>query len=154
MSKIGCHWPCHLVPSQYLLQGEEKGPVGNTVKVRGGVLATETAEICSSVELLYTAHTARISGSGVIWAWTRFPWLSVACGPELVRGYLCSPTPVSQGQQARESVTWEAVRVPLHHGLLHLKHFLTPKWVRKLRTNCREHGNWDNTKAKGIQKGL
>lgn len=49
------------------MQGEEKGSVGNTVKVRAGLLTAETAEICSSVELLYRDCTARISSGGVIW---------------------------------------------------------------------------------------
>lgn len=33
-------------PASSLLQGEEKGPVGDTVKGRGGLLAAEIAESC------------------------------------------------------------------------------------------------------------
>lgn len=62
--------------------------------------------------------------------------------------------PVLQGQRACENVAWEAVRVPLGHGLLHWGILCVAGAWERLWSNCRQHGNWANSKVRGIQKGF
>lgn len=117
---------------------------------RGGLWAAGTAGIYSLVELLRMDCTARASGSGAVWPWTRFPVCS--CVAEVVRGCLCQPHAMFGGHHASENVSWKSARVPLHHGLLHLEHFELAGGLDQLWSNYREHGNWAYSKDRGIQK--